>query len=216
MKSETINQAWHKQLFDIGRDSRYHRARVDFWQKVEQGAVVILLVFLALSVVSALWHGLTMWRIALFSTVSVGAFAFAHWLGRRTQRHGQQRDSLMQLEHWATGRDINAESLGYLTAEHERITARAPPALLVLRALCHNDELAARGAPQASAFLLTRWQRYLAPFFDINSSAVKEQVRRRCHPSPPLDEQTVLLRLTTQEDDAQTPQGETRTPEHPQ
>ncbi|PHI31566.1 hypothetical protein [Budvicia aquatica] len=126
VKSEPISQAWHTLLAEINQSVDYHRSKVTYLCWVDRVCVVIFLIFLVLCGVWGFIYGLDQRLMAVFFAVSVGAFIVARRLSRQVRRHIDGLDQLILLQTWASGTQMTADNLTYLSQQCQRIGGKEP------------------------------------------------------------------------------------------
>lgn len=171
--SEMID-GWYSLLFGIRRSQRYHKRRASFFDNLDRWIIVSTIfgggaAFATLGSILPVWVG----KIAAGLIVLLGICALVFDFRDRSKNHrdwdSQYHDIEMNMIKIA---NPSEKDLQKMTDKRLQIEKDEPQTLIVLDAICHNEQLRAEGHELNMYLKMTTFQRFCAPFFDWCASRV--------------------------------------------
>ena len=174
-EQERLEDEWHELLFGVRRSIRYHARRRMFFDRCRQFTSAIGVIFgsatffTLLNKMDPLYPTLSAALVTVFSTIDlvVGTAVAA-------RRHDDLCRRFIELERQMelAERPIDVQALAKFKAQRLEIEADEPPVHRVLDLMCHNELLHAMGYERKQFVRIRFYQRWLAPFFDVQDHKI--------------------------------------------
>ena len=168
MSEDTLEEKWHKLLFDVNRSIRYHTRRRAFFEKIDMAANMASVIFGSAAVYGVLEKDYSV--LALVAAAFVTVLSGVNLVVSSSRRAREYFDFARRFTELSMklqcSDEITPELLRTLTAERLRIEAEEPPILRILDVACYIEEARAQGL-KIDGIELTRTQRALSQFFDF-------------------------------------------------
>lgn len=171
---EQLDSKWHNLLFGVRRSIRYHARRRMFFDRYRQFTSAIGVIFGSATIFTLL-NDMDPLYPAIAAAVVTVFFAIDLVVGTaaKARLHDDLGRRFIELERrmeLAVGRD--EQSLAKFTAARLEIEADEPPVHRVLDLMCHNELLHAMGYERSRFIRIRFYQRWLAPFFDVQDHKI--------------------------------------------
>ena len=174
MAVERPTKKYRNLLFDVRRSVRYHDRRQRFYQKVQNFAIFIVLLFSMATVATfgaEVGQELPVWvklLPAVLTAVLMG-LTLVYRIDEKAWLHADLKRRFIELEQHLEQRHAtcNGQLIAEVTNKRLEIEVTEPPVLRVLDVLCHNELMRAMGYPRERLVPVGFWQRLFAPFFDF-------------------------------------------------
>lgn len=171
---EQLDLKWHNLLFGVRRSIRYHARRRMFFDRYRQFTSAMGVIFGSATIFTLL-NDVSPMSPAIAAAVVTVFFAIDLVVGSaaKARLHDDLCRRFIDLERQmelAVGRD--GQSLAQFTAARLEIEADEPPVHRVLDLMCHNELLHAMGYERKQFVRIRPYQRWLAPFFDVQDHKI--------------------------------------------
>jgi hypothetical protein len=175
-------------LFSVRRSIRYHVKRQQFFDGLISSTNFCNVVFGSAAVLAFLrgnvpqsqaltttdWVGV--WAAALVTILSSIELVVGY--ARKSRQHERLSSRFIELEKKMIFKRNNAEfsdnDLAAMIGERLTIEAEEPPPKLVLDSICHNELCRAEDLEQKEFIVITRQQRWLAQYFDLDPDSLRK------------------------------------------
>ena len=171
---EQLDLKWHNLLFGVRRSIRYHARRRMFFDRCRQFTSAVGVIFGSATIFTLL-NNMNPLYPAIAAAVVTVFFAIDLVVGTAAEArlHDDLCRRFIELERqMELAAVIDAQSLAKFTAARLEIEAGEPPVHRVLDLMCHNELLHAMGYERNQFVRIRFYQRWLAPFFDVQDHKI--------------------------------------------
>lgn len=171
---EQIDLKWHNLLFGVRRSIRYHARRRMFFDRYRQFTSAMGVIFGSATIFTLL-NNMDPLYPAIAAAVVTIFFAIDLVVGTaaKARLHDDLCRRFIELERQmelVAAKDT--QSFAKFTAARLEIEADEPPVHRVLDLMCHNELLHAMGYERSRFIRIRFYQRWLAPFFDVQDHKI--------------------------------------------